>query len=182
VTLPVCIEVEGRLRFTFQRPAWEAVKWDEDPAYVRGLQEHDGKAVDIVATLDRRSLHLFEVKDPRGDVVPYRDRVPDETLAQIVADKVRDTIAGLVYARDRHPGDHLSLHLQTLFVGRTERIMVILWLETPDLDPPRAATLAGLIERKLRWLKPNVLVSRRALWPGIPGLDIESMHGAPWSG
>jgi len=37
-------------------------------------------------------------------------------------------------------------------------------------------------ERNLRWLKPNVLVTSRALWPGRPGLTVESMEGAPWRG
>jgi len=179
---PLQIEVEGQLRFTFERPAWDAVKWDDDPSYRRGIRQADGKAVDIIATLERRSVCLFEIKDPRGHTVEYRDRVSNEELAQIVADKVRDTIAGLVYTRDRHPCAHLLVHLRTLFVGRTERVVVVLWLESPNLDPPRATTLAGRIEHKLRWLKPSVIVTSRALWPGMPGLTIESMDGAPWRG
>jgi hypothetical protein len=182
VSPPIRIEVEDRLRFTFERPAWDAVKWDDDPAYRDGLQRLGGRAVDIVATLERRSLRLFEVKDPRGHAVEYHDRVSNEELAQIVADKVRDTIAGLVFARDRHSGDHLLVHLRTLFVGRTERVMVILWLETPGLDQPRAVMLAGLIERKLRWMNSSVTVTSRALWPGMGGVTVESMDGAPWSG
>ena len=166
----------------FDRPVWDAVKWDEDPAYLHGLQRHDGKAVDIVATLDRRSLRLFEVKDPRGHWIEYRDRNPVEVLAQIVADKVRDTLAGLLFGRDRHPGDHLLVHLQTLLVGRVERVQVILWLETPQLEPPLATALTGRIEQKLGWLKPKVMVTNRALWQGMPGLAVESMDGAPWSG
>lgn len=179
---PTRIEVEDQLRFTFESPAWDAVKWDDDPAYRDGLQRHGGKAVDIVATLERRCLRLFEVKDPRGHSVEYRDQVSNEELAQIVADKVRDTIAGLVFARDRHLCDHLQVHLRTLFVGRTERVMVVLWLESPDLDQARAVALAALIERKLRWMNSNVIVTRRALWPGLPGLTVESMQGAPWRG
>lgn len=182
MSTPIRIEIEDQLRFTFERPAWEAVKWDDDPAYRDGLQRHGGRAVDIVAALERRSLRLFEVKDPRGHAVEYRDRISNEELAQLVADKVRDTIAGLVFARDRHPGDYLLVHLRTLFVGRTERVMVVLWLETPDLERPRAVALAALIERKLRWMNSNVIVTNRALWPGMQGLTIESMEGAPWSG
>jgi len=37
-------------------------------------------------------------------------------------------------------------------------------------------------KRKLHWLKPRVLVMSRALWPGRPGLTVESMQGAPWRG
>lgn len=181
MTSPLPIEVEEQLRFTFQRPIWNAVKWDEDPAYVRGLRRHEGRAVDIVATLDRRCLHLFEVKDPRGHWIEYRDRNPVDELAQIVADKVRDTLAGLVFCRDRHPCDHLLVHLKTLF-DRDERVLVILWLESFQLDRPLATTLKGRIEHKLGWLKPSIIVTSRALWPGMAGLTVESMDGAPWSG
>jgi ATP-dependent helicase YprA (DUF1998 family) len=181
VSPPLHIEVERQLRFTFQRPTWDAVKWDEDPAYVRGLRRHDGKAVDIVATAGRRSLHLFEVKDPRGHWPEYRDRNSVEELAQIVADKVRDTLAGLLFCRDRHPCDHLLVHLKTLF-DRDEKVSVIFWLESFQLDRPLATTLKGRIEHKLQWLKPNVVVTSRALWPGMPGLTVESMRGAPWRG
>lgn len=178
---PIRIEVEDRLRFTFERPAWDAVKWDEDPAYLHGLQRHDGKAVDLIATLHRRSLQLFEVKDPRGHWIEYRDRTPNDALAQIVADKVRDTLAGVMFARGRFPDDHLLGHLKTLF-DRAERVLVVLWLESFELQPALAMTLEGLIERKLQWLKPKVLVTSRALWRGLPGLTVESMDGAPWRG
>lgn len=182
---PIEIEVEARLRFTFARPPWEAVKWDDDPAYREGIGRHDGKAVDILATMGSSRLHLIEVKDPRGSDIEYRNRVPDAELAQIVADKVRDTVAGLVFARDRRPCAHLQVHLQALFVERTERVTVIFWLEAPSLDPARALTLTSLIERSLLWLKPKVLVTRRGLWrdpPGMAGLSVESLHGAPWRG
>lgn len=178
---PIHIEVEDRLRFTFERPAWDAVKWDADPAYLHGLQRSDGKAVDLIATLHRRSLQLFEVKDPRGHWIEYRDRTPNDALAQIVADKVRDTLAGLLFARGRFPDDHLLAHLKTLF-ERTERVLVVLWLESFELQPALALTLEGLIERKLQWLKPKVVVTSRALWRGLPGLTVESMGGAPWRG
>ncbi|HWO25596.1 MAG TPA: hypothetical protein VNO30_42945 [Kofleriaceae bacterium] len=183
---PIRIEVEDRLRFTFERPAWDAVKWDDDPAYLRGLQRHGGKAVDIIATLDRRSLHLFEIKDPRGDWATYRGQNSVDAISQIVADKVRDTLAGLLFCRDRHPCDHLLVHLKALF-DRDERVFVTFWLETIRLDPTLAMTLKTQIEKKLRWLNPSVIVTSRALWPqmrghGLPGLSVESMQGAPWRG
>ena len=42
--------------------------------------------------------------------------------------------------------------------------------------------LASFVERNLRWLKPKVVVTSRALWPGWAGLTVESMEGAPWHG
>lgn len=184
MSAPIQIEVEGRLRFTFERPGWDAVQWDIDPAYVRGLRANKGKAVDIVATRHRRAVHLVEVKDPRGDAIAYRSRYSNDELAQVVADKVRDTIAGLVFARERFTDGHLLLHLKTLF-DRGERVIVVLWLESFELKSVLALTLAALIQRKLSWLKPKVVVTSRGLWRemgGMAGLSVESMQGAPWRG
>lgn len=181
MSAPIQIDVEGRLRFTFERPDWEAVPWDTDPAYMRGLRESEGKAVDIVATRHHRALHLIEVKDPRGDTTTYRGRYSNDEVAQIVADKVRDTIAGLVFARGRFADGHLLPHLRTMF-DRDERIIVVLWLESFELEPTLALTLTTLIKRKLSWLRPKVVVTSRELWRGMPGLLVESMQGAPWRG
>jgi hypothetical protein len=99
-----------------------------------------------------------------------------------VADKVRDTIAGVVYARDRHPGDHLLVHLKSLLQDRASRPFVTLWLEGIEVQPALATTLTSLIERKLAWLKPKVVVTSRALWRGQAGLTVRSLAGAPWQG
>jgi len=182
MTAAIRIEIEGKLAFEFDRPLWEAVKWDDDESYRSGIQAIGAKAIDILATVYRSEIHLIEVKDPRGYWREYRDANPSEKLADLVAGKVRDTIAGLVYARDRHPGEHLVVHLKTLLQERAKRPRVVLWLEGIELQPAMATTLTALIEKRLGWLKPSVLVTSRALWKGLPGVTVRSLTGAPWQG
>jgi hypothetical protein len=182
VSPAVRIQIEHKLELEFESPTWEAVKWDDEASYRNGIQRIDASAVDILATRYRSAIHLIEVKDPRGFWTQYRDRNPNEQLADLVAGKVRDTIAGLVYARDRHPGDHLVVHLKSLFQNREVRPFVILWLEGVHVEPALATTLTVLIERRLAWLKPKVIVTSRRLWRGLSGLTVRSLAGAPWQG
>ncbi len=179
---PIRIAIEGRLAFEFDSQSWVAVKWDDEVSYHQGLRRLDATAVDILATQHRAEVYLIEVKDPRGHWTEYRDNNPNEKLADIVASKVRDTVSGLVYARDRVPGAHLDLHLKSLFHGRKVRPSVIFWLEGDDVAPALATTLTGLIERRLRWLNPKVIVTSRRLWRGLSGLTVRSLAGAPWTG
>lgn len=178
----ILIKVEGQLLFEFEKAAWTAVKWDEEVAYLDGLQRHDAKAVDILATQHLSHLYMIEVKDPRGYWTEYRDQNPIEKLAEIFAGKVRDTISSIVYARGRHPGEHLLVHLKSLFQERAAKPIVVLWLEGLEVDPALAINLTALIERKLSWLKPKVLVTSRKLWGGFAGLRVSSLAGAPWQG
>jgi hypothetical protein len=185
MTAPLTIEVEGRLEFAFDRKHWDAVKWDDDPAYHQGLRKHGGAAIDILATRFRSDLYLIEVKDPRGHAAVYRAANPAPDLASLIADKVRDTIAGVIYARDRGPHDHLQVHLAALLHDRapgSARPLVILWLEDHGLEPAYATSLQSQIERRLRWLNPRVLVTSRRLWKGMAGMSVRSLAGAPWQG
>lgn len=131
----ILIRVEGQLLFEFEKAAWSAIKWDEEVSYLGGLQQHGAKAVDILATQHLNHIYMIEVKDPRGYWVEYRDQNPTEKLAEIFAGKVRDTISAIVYARDRHPGEHLLVHLKSLFQARAAKPVAVLWLEGIEVDP-----------------------------------------------
>jgi len=176
------IDIEGRLRFAFDN-TWSAVKWDEEQSYLKGLgagcPAHDAKAVDILATLNLSTVHLIEVKDPRGHAIEYRDARTVEQLAKLVAEKVRDTLAGILYARGRIDAPHLLRHLKAKYHDRTARIWVVFWYESPVLDPVLAMTLKGLLEAQLMWLRPKVVVCKRNLGDSFPGLTVSSLQGAP---
>jgi hypothetical protein len=182
MTASTKLKIEDQLEFEFEGSTWRAVKWDDEISYRSGLQRANATAVDILATQYLSNVCMIEVKDPRGYFIQYRDNNPSEKLAQMVADKVRDTIAGVVYARDRHPGDHLIVHLRALFQERSSRLLVVFWLEGLEVQPALATTLTALLEKKLTWLKPKVIVTSRALWTGFPGLTVRSLAGAPWQG
>lgn len=179
--MTIDFEIEGRLKFAFDANSWVVLKWDADSAYVHGLGKvPTACAIDLIAVLNRSTLCLIEVKDPRGYRIKYKKTITSGEIVEIVATKVRDTIAGLPWARDRLPSGHLTPFLNALFVERPTRVTVVLWLE--DADPALALAIKGPIERKLVWLKPTVHVLNRALIganPGVlAGLEVTSMPGA----
>jgi hypothetical protein len=174
-------EIEGRLKFAFDQGLWVALKWDDDPAFRDGIGTvRTAKAIDLLGVLFGSTLYLIEVKDPRGYQIKYRRTLTSGEIVDIVGSKVRDTLAGLPWARDRVSTDHLRPFLSALFVARPTRVVVVLWLE--GVDKAQALSIKGPLERKLAWLRPTVHVINRtiiATTPEIlPGLDVTSMAGA----
>jgi hypothetical protein len=174
-------EIEGRLKFAFDPKRWIAVKWDEDQAFVAGIGKvKTARAIDLLALLNRSTLYLIEVKDPRGYRIQYKKTLSSDEIIDIVATKVRDTIAGLPWARDRVESDHLRPFLRALFIERPVRVVVVLWLE--GADPLQALSIKGPLEKRLSWLKPTIHVLNRTLIAANPdvlsGLDVTSMPGA----
>jgi hypothetical protein len=179
--MTIDFEIEGRLKFAFDARSWVVLKWDADRAYTDGIgKTPTACAIDLVAVLNRSTLYLIEVKDPRGYRIKYRKTLTSGEITEIVANKVRDTIAGLPWARDRVPSDHLTPFLNALYVERPTRVTVVLWLE--DVDAALALSIKGPIEKKLAWLRPTVHVLNRSLIDSKPGLlaglDVTSMPGA----
>jgi len=179
--MTIDFEIEGRLKFSFDANSWVVLKWDADRAYIDGIgKTPTACAIDLVAVMNRSTLYLIEVKDPRGYRIKYKKILTSGEIVEIVATKVRDTIAGLPWARDRVPSTHLTPFLNALYVERPTRVMVVLWLE--DADAALALSIKGPIEKKLAWLKPTVHVLNRSLIRLRPevlaGLDVTSMPGA----
>ncbi|HSN98345.1 MAG TPA: hypothetical protein VLS89_08605, partial [Candidatus Nanopelagicales bacterium] len=99
---------EGDLRFAFDGD-WKVLKWDRHGAYLGGLQQfHGTKAVDFFG-LYLGAPWLIEVKDFRGYRIDNKERLTSGELATEIACKVRDTLAGLIWACDRAPLDDAAL-------------------------------------------------------------------------
>lgn len=158
--------IEGSLEFKFATPPWNARHWDQEPAYRERIARlRDTKATDFVAAR-KDGLLFLEVKDFRGHRIANKQRLSDGELAVEVAQKVRDTIAGLVGAR-RTGGD--AAEWAPFVDGATNAkrsCHVILWIEQ-DV-PPRAApgtldrarnSLEQLLKQQLRWLTTHVFVA-----------------------
>jgi hypothetical protein len=115
--------LEGQLRFSFAA-ADLASKYDTWAFYRNQFQNgcgKDNKAVDMVASIDNTTW-LIEVKDYRQH---QRTKVID--LAEEVALKVRDTLAGLVAARSRANDPTEKSAARALL--RNKAIRVVLHLE-----------------------------------------------------
>lgn len=164
---------ESRLIFTFDEP-WRVLFWDRHPAYTSGLGRQQGTAAVDFFALFGSCPYFIEVKNLRGFRIENRGRSLDEE----VADKVRDTLAGAVWALGREAGDRDLKRIVQHCFGANEKLRVVLWLEEdPQRRPVERSNLGALIKGRLNWLNPHVLVlSRRD--PPLRGLTVE---GAPES-
>ena len=153
---------EGLLRFEFP-DSWRVVKYDDPGSfYGRKMERLDGtKAVDILALSPDPVLYFVEVKDFRG----YRiENKPRRTglLWNEVAQKVRDTLAGIVGAyRDPNWTDDFAPFVRQLRRPAAS-IRIVAWIEDDghanDLKR-RAATDTSMLKRKVRWLTPRAIVA-----------------------
>ncbi len=177
---------EEDLDFTFDATWQVCSQWDKEAAYndLKG-QASGSKGVDFVG-LRAGALYLIEVKDYRTSErqSSTREKLADagDPLADIVAGKVRDTVAGLVGAA-RMGRDPAWKACSESLVGRP--LWVVLWIEHADVDAvlaKRAKVGAAVkilpnLKKRCRWLTPHVTVcSRRAEL--VPGLAVRSIPDA----
>lgn len=188
---------EGKLSFGFDPTAWVALKWDAHAAYRHGIGKLSGelsdpatlskrpegtKAVDIIAR-DAQALYFIEVKDFRGSTAENAYRQESE-LPLEVGLKVRDTLAGLVGARET--GHHAST-LGPFVDALSQRLplRVVAWIAE---DAPATATTrrkrsavdstrSTQLQRRLQWLTEHVWVDD-PLAPFLPltGVQIRRLE------
>ena len=159
---------EDRLRFSF-KPTWSVARYDGDKpggaAFYRNkvVQLPGTKAVDFVGVWEKKDGFLIEVKDFRGYRIQNKKRLRSEELALEVAQKVRDTVAGLVGAA-RNAATSEALVAVGLGLPDSRRsLLVVLWLEDDAQVDPRAwaeelNTLTTRLQGYLQWLTRRILV------------------------
>lgn len=138
---------EGFLKFVFD-DGWAVVKYDEHPDYrerIRNLPET--KAVDFAAIGPGNALFLIEVKDFRGHRIENRHRLRDDDLAIEVAQKVRDTIAGIIAAHHRGNVAEWERFARRL-LSLDPPVRVLLWLEEDVHAGPRTGPRSWWISSK----------------------------------
>lgn len=149
--MPVVEQVikEGRLTFRFPDQALSS-QYDEWAHYRRQFNSAFGgtKAVDILYA-EGATGWLVEVKD-------YREHCRTKTidLAEEVAIKVRDTLAGLISAR-LHAQDPNEKNVAKGML-KSRRLRVVLHLEQPDKQTrlrPKAIDPAAILQRLKNLLK-----------------------------
>ncbi|MCB9596961.1 MAG: hypothetical protein H6719_29835 [Sandaracinaceae bacterium] len=151
---------EGALRLEIE--GTRGLKWDDDPAFVLGVRQLQGtKAVDVVADVDGEGGVYIELKDFRGHRIENADRIRSLDLAQEVAEKVRDTLAGLVWACERGLSIPDFERLVDPFVNdRDRKPLVVLWIEEDRADVAAASVLATEVRKRLKpHLNARVIVT-----------------------
>jgi hypothetical protein len=182
------LEKESGMRFLFDDEKWSLlIKYDEQTDYKKILNAvHETKAVDFMGILNNEILSLIEVKNFRGHRIENKPRLDgtDDPLEVEIAQKVRDTIAGIVGAARN------STHLRENWVkycdfllSQNKKTHVILWLEEDEIplsnitrtkrERARGGTLTQRLKQKMNWLTPNVLVSNITDNPYSESLKVE---------
>ncbi len=113
--------IEGNLTFDFP-PSWTALKYDRSQFYLNEFQ-HSAKAVDILAIEPTACCWLIEIKDYRKG-----HKTSAVRLAGVVAQKVRDTLAGLATARVRATGNDQRVAQASMTCSD---LRVVLHMENP---------------------------------------------------
>jgi len=170
---------EGLLQFYFGEP-WQILKYDDCALYRNQLQKNltDTKAVDFVGIGPDghegrlTAFYLIEVKDYRTESKPRT--IGD--VAETIAKKVRDTLAGLIAL---HRAEGMPKQWTDILTNAQNRIYVVLWSEEPIKNQQqlktRASQLSKRLRQKLRWLNATVLVVGKSLGTGLPALDVHNL-------
>jgi hypothetical protein len=88
--------IEDAIVLEFDTERW--LKWDDHAAFTAGLGRlPHTKAVDICADVAGEGAVFIELKDFRAAATQNAPRIRSGELAREVAEKVRDTLAGLLY-------------------------------------------------------------------------------------
>ena len=130
------------------------LKWDDHPAFIQGIRRlGDTKAVDVCVEVDGEGAVFIEMKDFRAAAIQNTPRLTSGELAQEVANKVRDTLAGLVWACARGLSEPFHESLTRAFIERP-KALVVLWLE---MDRPDVGGASALQDSIRSLLKPHLV-------------------------
>ncbi len=175
---------ERALSFTFSSGWKPVIKWDGTDFYRRRVQKLEGMdAVDIVALGDGKLLFI-EVKDYRWPTTTPNLFGVD--LAQKVAEKIRDTVAGLTGASRTAGEGAQSTSDDFAAVGQwlanqRKPLFVVLWFESgnyyrsDDRRKQAMSILAQEIKSRLGWLTTKVFVYDLADGHSLTGLTVTSL-------
>ena len=162
--------IEGLLTFAFPDD-WQASKFDDWSFYRNQFQQVCGgaKAIDILAIEPKACCWLNEGKDYRQN-----PRTKTIDLASEIADKVRDTLAGLVAAQ-ANANDAAEQKSAGLAL-RCGRLRVVLHLEQPAKHSklfPRAIDPSKVQQRLKQLIK--------AIDPHPLVVEMKQMYNVPWT-
>ena len=161
---------EGELTFIFP-DTWQASKFDDWSFHRNQFQNVCGgaKAVDVLAIEPKKCFWIIEIKDYRRH---RRTKVID--LETEIAEKVRDSLAGLVAAKAN--ANDVTEEELAVSALQCPRLRVVFHLEQPAKHTtlfPRAINAANVqqnLKRLIKAIDPHLLVT-----------EISRMRGVAWS-
>ncbi|RJP35307.1 MAG: hypothetical protein C4547_09660 [Phycisphaerales bacterium] len=172
---------ERFLAFEFS-DLWQVIKYDESVQHTQRMQLLDSKGVDVVA-LHPNLIMFLEIKDFRGRRIENKYKFGG-SLARTVAQKVRDSVAGVVgqVGVDSSPSTWTATAKS--LIDRRANVIVVLFVEqelreSVNRRKARMTVEGGLLKRHLRWLAARSLVVDRDTYCDLlPDIQVMSLPGA----
>lgn len=164
---------EGALVFSFSTTdGSQAIKYDNTKFYRKQFINiaSGTKAVDIIF-FDKTNYTtwLIEVKDYRHRQIRF---IKPSELGAVIAEKVRDTLSGLVAARynanDQNEREFSDKAL------KTDRLKVILFIEQPKYQPINLSDLHLKLRQRLRAVDAHPRIMNSNAQP-FPWLQVSSL-------
>lgn len=168
---------EGALVFSFSTTnGSQAIKYDDTEFYRNQFIKITSgtKAVDIIfLDMTNSTTWLIEVKDYRHRQVKF---IKPSDLGAVIAEKVRDTLSGLVAARyNANNRNEQGFSDRAL---RTGRLRIILYIEQPTYQPINLSDLRLKLKQQLKAVDahPQIIGSNAQPfhWLQVSGLPFQS--------
>lgn len=158
---------ESRLEFHFAE-GWQVIKYDDEPAYRKMTELMPGmKGIDFLALHDD-VLYFIEVKNFRNASTGEDVRLNSDALVHQVAQKVRDSLAGMIGAYRNAQEPIVWQRFANHVVARERPVRVVLWLghrfSTAE-NKVQQSVLLNQLKKALAWLTPHVWVADEATNP-----------------
>ena len=178
---------ESYLRFTFDDTHWKVIKYDDHPNHAAiKIAEH--KAIDFLGEYNANTLVLIEVKNFRKHRLapPTQERMANgaEELTTEIAQKVRDSVAGIIGAgRKQDSVDHnIWSQISKKIIKSTNEVHVIAWLEADiphgvqyKRNQVKSTFNIDKLKTKLHWLNAKVSVRNVDNIPPFDGFTVERL-------
>ncbi|MGB1243495.1 MAG: hypothetical protein ACPG49_13290 [Chitinophagales bacterium] len=165
---------ESNLRFEFGEDWTLIEQYDILADFDRIKNAISGtKGVDFIGILNDKTLYFFEVKNFKGHRISSKGRFSEEEdpVWLEVAQKVRDTVAGIIGASRKSLNEEERVKWQevsTYLTSLNKKLVVVLWLEQDGDNKQQEykrkrkkgykTTIKGKLKESLLWLADEVLV------------------------
>ncbi len=179
---------ESNLRFTFDENHWKVIKYDDHPSHAAiKISEH--KAIDFLGVYNNKTLVFFELKnyrlhrlDPSTQQVMAKGA---EELSTIIAQKVRDSVSGIV-GSGRNPDsiDHnLWSQISAKMINEKNEFYIISWVEEDAVQgyyksqkqQAKAISFLDKLKNKLKWLNAKISIRHIKNLPPFEGFKVERL-------
>lgn len=179
--------VEGKIEFNFDDNTWRnVIQYDESTDFKKIEKLNGTKAVDITG-LCNTDMVFVEIKDYRGVRIAKKEILETGEIENIVANKVKDTVAGIVGAA-RNSTHHKQLFSEYLssIINTKNQVKIVLWMEEDwgdmtnetyrkRLEARKNAHIKSL-NKKLNWLTNRIFVADKQNNPFVGSLTINFLR------